>query len=87
MRTRGPFVILLTQADDYECCLLIIVLLFEIVLHVRAVEMNERKDADAKKGTSGQEVGLLSSWLVIARMALVWSASCHGLIVSTLKDY
>ena len=78
VRTRGPFVNLLTQADDYECCLPSIVLLCEIVFHVRAVEMNERNTANAKKGRSGQEVGLLSSWLVIARMTLVWSASCHG---------
>ena len=39
VRTRGPFVNLLSEADDYECYLPSIVLLFEIVIYVRAVEM------------------------------------------------
>ena len=39
VRTRGSFVNLLTEADDYECYSPSIVLLFEIVIYVRAVEM------------------------------------------------
>ena len=38
VRTHGPFVNFLSQADDYECCSPSIVLLFEIVFYVRAVE-------------------------------------------------
>ena len=38
----------LSQADDYKCCLPSIVLLFEIVLYVRVVEMRVRETADAQ---------------------------------------
>ena len=57
----------LSQVDDYECCFLSIVLLFEIVIYVRVVEMRVKPPMyDAKKGTSGQEVGLLSSRFLLA---------------------
>ena len=39
VRTCGPFMNLLTEANDHECYLPSIVLLFEIVIYVRAVEM------------------------------------------------
>ena len=37
VRTRGPFVNLLTEADDHECYLPSIMILFENVIYVRAV--------------------------------------------------
>ena len=56
VRTHGPFVILLTHKDDYECCSPSIMLLFEI--ESGGVE---GETVDAKRGTSDQEVGPLSS--------------------------
>ena len=48
--TRGPSVTFLTHADDHECCLPSIVLLFEIVFHVRAVEMRVKINCRCKEG-------------------------------------
>ena len=51
VRTNGLFVIFLIQADDYECCLPSIVLLFGIVIYVRAGEMGVKPtDARCKEG-------------------------------------
>ena len=59
VRTHGPFVIFLNQADDYECCSPGIVLLFEIVFYVKDEESSgdEGETADIcmqRQGTSGQ---------------------------------
>ena len=52
VRTHGPFVIFLTQADDYECCSPSIVLLFKIVFYVKDEESSgdEGETASAKEG-------------------------------------
>ena len=51
VRTHGPFVNFVSQADDYEYCLPSIVLLFGIVIYVRAGEMGVKPaDGGCKEG-------------------------------------
>ena len=61
VRTHGPFVIRLTQTNDHECCSPSMMLLSEI--ESGGVE---GETVDAKKGTSDQEVGTLSSRFLLA---------------------
>ena len=52
VRTHGPFVIFLNQADDYECCSPSIVLLFEIGFYVKdeGSSGDEGETTDVKGG-------------------------------------
>ena len=56
VRTHGPSVIFLNQADDYESCSPSIVLLFDIVFYVKHEESSgdEGETASAKEGYGGQ---------------------------------
>lgn len=84
LRTRGPFMIFLTVADDYDCCTPSIVLLSETGFYVKNRRARKRTSGVGRQGeerteliiegerevTKSDHYRVDSRWLVIARMTL-----------------